>query len=406
VTAKFKTNSENQLTPNYSPLELETETRQFWQTNSIQHKLEELRQKSNNGVLGFVEGPPTLNGIPHIGHYRGRTMKDLRYRWKTMQGYYMPFWAGWDCQGLPVELEVEKLLGVKNKRELLEKVGQERFIQECKKAIMKYHKEWVEADQKLGVFMNQEKAYWTYKDEYIEREWQYLKRAWEQGLLEEGRYVVAYCPGCQTSLSSAEVGYEDSYKIVEDPSLYFKFRQAGSTDTYFLVWTTMPFTLVTDTMLAVHPEAEYAKVKVGQETWIMVRQRVEPVMQELKIDEYEIVGTVSGKSLEGTGYEFPFKDLVPKQAELEQKHPLVHKVITEDFVDVDTATGVVHQSPGNGEEDFFAAQKRNIPIFAPFDDEVKFTGDAGTFKGMFARDADKIVVEELRKRACLSQPKP
>jgi isoleucyl-tRNA synthetase len=401
VTAKFKTNSENQLNPNYNPLGLETETRQFWENNSIQHKLEELRQKSNNGVLGFVEGPPTLNGIPHIGHYRGRTMKDLRYRWKTMQGYYMPFWAGWDCQGLPVELEVEKLLGVKNKRELLEKVGQERFIQECKKAIMKYHKEWVEADQKLGVFINQEKAYWTYKDEYIEREWQYLKRAWEQGLLEEGHYVVAYCPGCQTSLSSAEVGYEDSYKIVEDPSLYFKFKQAGSTDTYFLVWTTMPFTLVTDTMLAVHPEAEYAKVKVGQETWIMVGQRVEPVMQELKINEYEIVGTVSGKSLEGTGYDFPFKDLIPKQAELEQKHPLVHKVITEDFVDVDTATGVVHQSPGNGEEDFFAAQKRNIPIFAPFDDEVKFTGDAGTFKGMFARDADKIVVEELRKRGLL-----
>ena len=302
---------------------------------------------------------------------------------------------------MPVELEVEKLLGVKNKRELLEKVGQERFIQECKKAIMKYHREWVEADRKLGVFINQEKAYWTYKDEYIEREWQYLKRAWEQGLFEEGHYVVAYCPGCQTSLSSAEVGYEDSYKIVEDPSLYFKFRQAGSADTYFLVWTTMPFTLVTDTMLAVHPEAEYAKVKVGQEIWIMVRQRVEPVMQELKIDEYEIVGTVSGKSLEGTGYDFPFKDLVPKQAELEQKHPLVHKVITEDFVDVDTATGVVHQSPGNGEEDFFAAQKRNIPIFAPFDDEVKFTGDAGTFKGMFARDADKIVVEELRKRGLL-----
>jgi isoleucyl-tRNA synthetase len=328
-------------------------------------------------------------------------MKDLRYRWKTMQGYYMPFWAGWDCQGLPVELEVEKLLGVKNKRELLEKVGQERFIQECKKAIMKYYKEWIEADRKLGVFINQDKAYWTYKDEYIEREWQYLKRAWEQGLLEEGHYVVAYCPGCQTSLSSAEVGYEDSYKIVEDPSLYFKFKQTGSKDTYFLVWTTMPFTLVTDIMLAVHPEAEYAKVEVDQETWIMVRQRVEPVMQELSIERYKIVETMAGKSLEGTGYDFPFKDLIPKQAELEQKHSLVHKVITEDFVDVDTATGVVHQSPGNGEEDFFAAQKRNVPIFAPFDDEVKFTSDAGAFKGIFARDADKIVVEELRKRGLL-----
>jgi isoleucyl-tRNA synthetase len=401
VTAKFKPNSRNQLNPNYDPLELEAETRQFWESNQVQQKLEQHRQKNNCGVLGYVEGPPTLNGIPHIGHYRGRTMKDLRYRWKTMQGFYMPFWAGWDCQGLPVELEVERLLGVENKRELLERVGEERFIQECKKAIMKYYKEWVEADRKLGVFINQDKAYWTYKDEYIEREWHILKCAWEQGLLEEGHYVVAYCPGCQTSLSSAEVGYEGSYKIVEDPSLYFKFKKADATDTYFLVWTTMPFTLVTDTMLAVHPEAEYAQVKVGEEKWIMVKQRVEPLMQELGIEKYEILETVTGKSLEGSAYEFPFKDLVPKQAELEQKHPLVHKVITEDFVDVNTATGVVHQSPGNGEEDFFAAQKRGVPIFAPFNDEVKFTSDAGIFSGVFARDADKTVVEELRKRGLL-----
>ena len=401
MTAKFKTNSVQTLTTDYRPLELEKEIRTFWENNRIREKLANFREKHNAGLLGYVEGPPTLNGIPHIGHYRGRTMKDLRYRWKTMQGYFVPFWAGWDCQGLPVELEVEKLLGVKNKRELLERVGEERFIQECKKAIMKYHREWVEADRKLGVFIDQDKAYWTYKDEYIEREWQYLKRAWEQGLLEEGHYVVAYCPGCQTSLSNAEVGYEDSYKMVEDPSLYFKFKLADSPDTYFLVWTTMPFTLVTDTMLAVHPEAEYAKVKIDNERWIIVKQRVEPVMQELGIEKYEIAEMVTGKDLEGTAYDFPFKDLVPKQAELEQKHSLVHKVITEDFVDVNTATGVVHQSPGNGEEDFFAAQKRGVPIFAPFDDEVKFTNEAGTFKGVFARDADKVVVEELRKRGLL-----
>jgi isoleucyl-tRNA synthetase len=332
-------------------------------------------------------------------------MKDLRYRWKTMQGFYVPFWAGWDCQGLPVELEVEKLLGVKNKRELLDRVGEERFIQECKKAIMKYHREWVKLDSLVGVFMNHDKAYWTYYDSYIEREWQYLKRAWDQDLLEEGHYVVAYCPGCQTSLSSAEVGYEDSYKIVEDPSLYFKFKISRKEDEYFLVWTTMPFTLVTDMMLAVHPEAEYVKVKVGNEKWVMVKQRVEPLMQELRIEKYEILETFSGSSLEGTKYDFPFKDLVPKQAELEGKHELVHKVVLEDFVDVNTATGVVHQSPGNGEEDFFAAQKRGVPIFAPFDDEVKFTDDAGAFKGLFARDADQKVIEELRSRGLLVEVK-
>jgi len=388
----------------YRPLELEKEIREFWEKNRIKEKLMEFREKNNVGVSGWVEGPPTLNGIPHVGHARGRVMKDLRYRWKTMQGYFMPFWAGWDCQGLPVELEVEKLLGVKNKRELLERVGEELFIEECKKAIMKYHREWVEADKKLGVFINQDKAYWTYLDEYIEREWQYLKRAWDQGLLEEGYYVVAYCPGCQTSLSSAEVGYEDSYREVEDPSLYFKFKVAESQNEYFLVWTTMPFTLITDMMLAVHPEAEYAKVKVGTEKWIVAVQRIQPVMQELGIEKYEVKETVVGKSLEGLKYDYPFKDIIPKQAELD-KHQLVHRVVCEDFVDVNTATGVVHLSPGNGEEDFFAAQKRGVPVFVPFDDEVKFTSEAGAFNGVFARDTDTMVIEELRKRGSLVSAK-
>ncbi|MCJ7559629.1 isoleucine--tRNA ligase [Candidatus Bathyarchaeota archaeon] len=397
MTAKPKADSSLSLTTDYSPLELEKEIREFWERNQIRDKLE-LREKDNKGFLGYVEGPPTLNGIPHIGHARGRVMKDIRYRWKTMQGYYVPFWAGWDCQGLPVELEVEKLLGVKNKRELLERVGEERFIEECKKVILKYHREWVEADRRLGIFINQKKAYWTYLDEYIEREWQYLKSAWEQNLLEEGYYVVAYCPGCQTSLSNAEVGYEGSYKEVEDPSLYFKFKITNSRNEYFLVWTTMPFTIITDTMLAVHPEAEYVKVKVGDEHWIMVRQRVEPVMQELDVKKYEITETFTGKSLEGTRYDYPLKDIIPKQAELETKHALVHTVICEDFVDVNTATGVVHLSPGNGEEDFWAAQKRKVPVFAPFDDEVKFTREAGVFFGVFARDADYLVVEELRNR--------
>jgi isoleucyl-tRNA synthetase len=406
VTAKFKTDFERGQSPYYRPLELEKEMRDFWERNDVQRKLMDSKEKNNVGVLGFVEGPPTLNGVPHIGHARGRTMKDLRYRWKTMQGYYIPFWAGWDCQGLPVELEVERQLGVRNKRELLERVGEERFIGECKKTVMKYHKEWVALDRKLGIFMDHSRAYWTYSDGYIEREWQILKRAWDQGLLEEGHYVVAYCPGCQTSLSNAEVGYEGSYQIVEDPSLYFKLKLSGSQSEYLLVWTTMPFTLITDTMLAVHPEAEYAKVQVANEVWILARQRVEPVMKDLGIKEYRVTETVGGKSLEGEKYDFPFVDIVPRQAELERSHPLVHRVICEDFVDLETATGVVHLSPGNGEEDFFAAMKRGVPVFAPFDDEVRFTAEGGKFCGVFARDTDGMVVEELRSRDLLVQVKP
>ena len=392
-------NSDQSLPTNYTPLELEKQVRDFWVKNCIREKLEALRYSpSINGYFGYVEGPPTLNGIPHIGHARGRIMKDIWYRWKTMEGYYMPFWAGWDCQGLPVELEVEKLLGVRNKREMLERVGMERFIAECKKAIMRYHDMWLTADSLLGIAINQEKAYWTYKDEYIEREWQILKRAWDQGLLEEGHYVVAYCPGCQTSLSSAEVGYEGSYKEVEDPSFYFKFKVSGTEKEYFLVWTTMPFTVITDTMLAVQPKTEYVKVQVDTEVWIMVKQRVEPVMTELEIKNYRILETVTGESLEGTAYDYPLKDIIPQQAENETKHPLVHKVICEDFVDINTATGIVHLSPGNGEEDFWAATRRGVPIYAPFDDDVKFTKDAGVFAGVFARDADSMVIEEMRSR--------
>ncbi|MDR1993811.1 MAG: isoleucine--tRNA ligase [Nitrososphaerota archaeon] len=394
------------LPPNYTPIDLEKEIREFWIKHQIREKLEAIQNSPHlKGNLGYVEGPPTLNGIPHIGHARGRIMKDIRYRWKTMEGYYMPFWAGWDCQGLPVELEVEKLLGVRNKKESIDKYGMERFIEECKKTIMRYHKMWLEADSTLGIAINQDKAYWTYEDRYIEREWQILKAAWDQQLLEEGHYVVAYCPGCQTSLSSAEVGYEGSYKEVEDPSLYFKFKVTGTPNEYFLIWTTMPFTIITDTLLAVQPTAEYVKVQVGTEVWIMVRQRVDAVMADLEITQYQIIETFLGKTLEGIGYDYPLKDVIPKQTELETKHPLVHHVVGEDFVDVDTATGVVHLSPGNGEDDFWAANRRSIPIFVPYDDEVKFTNEAGIFTGVFARDADMLVVEELRSRNSLVKVK-
>jgi isoleucyl-tRNA synthetase len=151
-------------------------------------------------------------------------------------------------------------------------------------------------------------------------------------------------------------------------------------------------------MLAVKPDVEYVKVQVGDEIWILMKQRLEPVMQELEITKYHVVETLSGKSLEGKAYDYPLKDIIPKQAELETKHPLVHHVVGEDFVDVETATGVVHLSPGNGEDDFWAAQRRCVPIFAPFDDEVKFTNEAGIFVGVFAREADMLVVEELRNR--------
>ena len=384
----------------YEPRRIEEEVRAFWEENRIREKLEALRAREHVAIAGFVEGPPTLNGVPHVGHARGRTIKDLYYRYLSMKGYYMPFWAGWDCQGLPVELEAEKLLGVRGgKRQLLAEVGMERFVEECKKTLFRYYPEWLKADRLLGVFMNHDKAYWTYKDEYIEREWAYLKRAWERGLLGEDYYVVAYCPYCQTSLSHAEVGL--GYEVVEDPSVFFKLRLRDRPGEYLLIWTTMPFTIITDLMVAVHPEADYARVRVGDEVWILAAQRVEPVMQELGISDYEVLETIPGLELEGLRYEYPFYDLVPKQAELERESPLVHTIVCEEFVDVSVATGVVHLSPGNGEEDFQAAKKRGVPIFSPFDDACVFTDEAGRFSGLFARDADEVVIRELEARGLL-----
>jgi isoleucyl-tRNA synthetase len=398
VTAKFKPNSKLTLTQRYSPLELESEVRAFWEKNQTPKKLEENREKNNKGMLGYVEGPPTMNGIPHVGHARGRVIKDFHYRLKTMQNYYVSFWAGWDTQGLPVELEVEKTLGAKNKKELIARVGEEVFVEECKKSIMKYHSEWVKGDNMLGMFIDHEKAYYTHEDKYIEREWQYLKRAWEQNLLGEGHYVVAYCPHCQTSLSNAEVGL--GYKEVEDPSMHFKFRVQGKENEYFIVWTTMPFTIVTDLILGVNPKEDYAKVKVGNETWILAKARIEPIMQELEIEDYEIVEIMKGKELVGLKYDYPLKDLIPKQAELDQ-HPLIHTVVAEDFVDMTTATGIVHLAPANGEDDYAAAQKRDLPMFAPFDEQAMFTEDAGKFAGYFVRKTDSMVVEELENRGLL-----
>jgi len=398
VTAKFKANSKLFLTPKYNPLELEAQVRAFWETNQIPKKIAETRKKQNKKQLGYVEGPPTMNGIPHVGHARGRVIKDFHYRLKTMQNYYVSFWAGWDTQGLPVELEVEKTLGAKNKKELIATVGQEKFVEECKKSIMKYHKQWVAADKMLGLFIDHDKAYYTHEDRYIEREWQYLKRAWEQNLLGEGHYVVAYCPHCQTSLSNAEVGL--GYKEVEDPSMHFKFRVKGTENEYFVVWTTMPFTIITDLIIGVNPKEDYVKVKVADETWILAKKRVEPIMEILGIEDYEIIETFKGKTLDGIKYEYPLADLIPKQAELD-KHPLIHTVVTEDFVDMTTATGIVHLAPANGEDDNAAAQKRDLPAFVPFDEQALFTEEAGKFAGIFVRKADKMVVQELENRGLL-----
>src|SRR6476659_11290305 len=267
-----------------------------------------------NSVLGYIEGPPTLNGEPHVGHLRGRIIKDMWYRLKTLQKYRVIFRAGWDTQGLPVELQAEKLLGLTgSKSENIKRVGVESIVNACKQLIQINATKWIEVDHLLGMSFDYERAYWTYKDEYIEREWKYLKKAWEIGILNEWFRVVAYCPSCQTSLSNAEVN--QGYKNVEDPSFYYKVRMSEE-DAFLIVWTTMPFTLVTDEMVAVNPNALYVYFEVNYERWIVGDNRFHDLMKELHIEDFTIEKKIYGKELEGKYYIHPLLTLIPGLAEI------------------------------------------------------------------------------------------
>lgn len=346
----------------------------------------------------FIEGPPTMNGIPHAGHLRGRVIKDLWYRFNTLQGKKIVFNGGWDTQGLPVELQAEKELGVTGgKSEVIEKVGIVKLVEECKRIVKKFNTKWVEVDELLGMSFNHNKAYWTYRDEFIEREWQILKKAHENGILEEDFTVIAYCPSCQTSLSHAEVN--QGYEEVKDPSLYYKVKLKDE-DTYLIVWTTMPFTLVTDAMVGLNPDEDYAYVKVENEKWIIGKTRLEEFFKEVNIEGYEIVKTAKGSEFEGKKYIHPLLNLIPGLEECAKENNF-HVAVSEEFVDATTGSGLVHLSPANGEEDIKIANKRKVKVFSPINDQVKFTNLAGKYEGMFVRDADRIIVEDLKERNAL-----
>lgn len=346
----------------------------------------------------FIEGPPTMNGVPHAGHLRGRVIKDLWYRFNTLQGKKIVFNGGWDTQGLPVELQAEKELGVTGgKSEVIEKVGIEKLVEECKRIVKKFNAKWIEVDSSLGMSFNHNKAYWTYRDEFIEREWQILKKAHENKILEEDFTVIAYCPSCQTSLSHAEVN--QGYEEVKDPSLYYKVKLRDE-DAYLIVWTTMPFTLVTDAMVGLNPDEDYAYVKVENETWIVGKTRLEEFFKEVNIEKHEIVKIVKGLEFEGKKYIHPLLSLIPGLEECAKENNF-HVAVSEEFVEITTGSGLVHLSPANGEEDIKIANKRKVKVFSPINDQVKFTNLAGKYEGMFVRDADKIIVEDLKERNAL-----
>jgi len=385
-----------ELTNEFNLKEIEQSTKDYLAKLDLQKMIDDSSDKRDK--IMFIEGPPTLNGEPHAGHLRGRVFKDLWYRFNTLNLKNVIFNAGWDTQGLPVELQAEKELGITDGKSGITTQQQiENLVAQCKKIVSKFHQKWIDVDKKLGMSFNQENAYWTYKDEYIEKEWQLLKRAHENDILTEGYRVVAYCPSCQTSLSHSEVN--QGYEMVQDPSLYYKVKLQDE-DVYLIVWTTMPFTLVTDAMVGFNPDEEYVYVSVGNETWIVGKIRLEEFVKEVKVEDYKVLKTVNGSEFEGKKYTHPLlSDIsgLEKMSKLEN----YHIAIAEKFVDVNAGTGIVHLSPANGEDDYNIAMKRKVEIFSPIDDEVKFTEDAGKYAGMFVRDADEKIVQDIKDKNAL-----
>ena len=362
-------------------VEREKEVLAFWKENEIFEK--SVEKNKGHQSFNFYDGPPTANGKPHIGHILTRVMKDIIPRYKTMKGYYVRRKAGWDTHGLPVELEVEKQLGIDGKQEI-EKYGIEPFIKKCKESVWKYKHEWEVMSDRIGYWADMKDPYITYDDRYIESVWWALKQMADKGLLYKGYKIVPYCPRCGTALSSHEVA--QGYKDVEEKSVFVKFKVKGGDSTYFLAWTTTPWTLPSNVALCVNPAEDYAEIKVGGERYIMADALIGSLFKE---DEYEKISVKKGKEYEYTEYEplFDYDTGAKEKA---------YYVTCDGYVTLTDGTGVVHIAPAFGEDDSNVGKRYGLPFVQMVDGRGRFVDAAYDLKGVFAKDADKLVIERLK----------
>ena len=369
-------------------VEREKETLKFWKDNQIFEKSVQLRQGAP--AYTFFDGPPTANGKPHIGHVLTRAMKDIIPRYKTMRGYDVLRKAGWDTHGLPVELEVEKELGLDGK-EQIEQYGVIPFIQKCKESVWKYKGEWEVMSDRMGFWADMDNPYITYDNDYIESEWWALKAIYEKGLLYKGHKIVPYCPRCGTALSSHEVA--QGYKEVKETSATVRFRVPDEENTYFLAWTTTPWTLPSNVSLCVNPDVTYAYVKVdGKETLIMAKDLIGTVLEG---HDTEIVKEVLGKELEYKHYE-PLFECTRKAAGGKD----AFYVMVDDYVTTTDGTGIVHNAPAFGEDDYRVCKKYDLPFVQMVDSKGEMCG--GTpWDGVFVKKADPMVLKDLDERGLL-----
>lgn len=362
----------------------EREMSKFWNENKVFEKSIENRAQGPNYT--FYDGPPTANGKPHIGHVLTRSIKDIIPRYKTMKGAHVLRKAGWDTQGLPVEMEVEKLLHLDGKQDV-ERYGVEPFCEKCKESVWKYTTEWKEMSDAVAYWCDMDNPYVTYHNTYIESEWWAIKQIADQGLLYKGHKIVPYCPRCGTALSSHEVA--QGYKDVKETSVFVKFRMVNSANRYFLAWTTTPWTLPSNVALAVNADEKYAEVRIGEETLVMAEALVEKVISE----EHEVIATFLGKELLGMEYE-PLYDF----AKPDQK---AYFVIAGDFVTLTDGSGIVHIAPAFGEDDARVGRANDLPFVQLVDGRGRFTPEVTPWAGIFCKDGDKSIIADLRERGLL-----
>lgn len=357
----------------------EEEILKYWEKENIFKKSMSNREGAQKFV--FFEGPPTANGTPHPGHVLTKAMKDLIPRYKTMCGYHVGRKAGWDTHGLPVELEVEKQLGIENKQDI-EKYGIENFIKKCRESVFKYETQWREMVTRGGFWIDMDDPYITCSNNYIESIWWILGQFWKEDMLYEGHKVVPYCPRCGTALSSHEVA--QGYREVEDPSVYVRFALKDQANTSFLVWTTTPWTLISNVALAVGKEIDYVKVKLNDEFIILAKSRLEVLK-----DEGEIVETFKGEQLVGLDYHQLFPFVKPEKK--------AHYVIAGDFVSTEDGSGIVHIAPAFGEDDYRVGKENDLPVMQPVGLDGKFTDEVEPWKGQFVKAADPAIIKDLKE---------
>ena len=383
------------VSTNLNFVEREKETAQFWKDHDIFKKSIETRE--GDPVYTFYDGPPTANGKPHIGHVLTRVIKDMIPRYRTMKGYMVPRKAGWDTHGLPVELEVEKKLGLDGK-EQIEEYGLDPFIKKCKESVWKYKGMWEDFSKTVGFWADMDNPYVTYNDNFIESEWWALKTIWDKGLLYKGFKIVPYCPRCGTPLSSHEVA--QGYKAVKERSAVVRFKVAGE-DAYFLAWTTTPWTLPSNVALCVNPEETYCKVKAADGyVYYMAKALLDKVLGKLGTEEtpaYEILETYKGTDLEYKEY-VPLYEGAAKSAE--KQHKKAHFVTCADYVTMSDGTGIVHIAPAFGEDDAQVGRKYDLPFVQFVDGKGNMTEDT-PYAGLFVKDADPKVLVDLDKEGLL-----